>query len=83
LDENADGSGESPPNLEASALQAMPDEWLERLYYAASQCSDLLIFKLLEQIPPENTVLVKGLTELVENFRFDRVMELAKPEEPV
>ena len=82
VEEKAYSAGESSQILDASALQVMPTEWIEQLHYAASQCSDFLILKLLEQIPQENTVLVKGLTELVNNFQFARVMELAKPDEP-
>ncbi|RMG10324.1 MAG: GAF domain-containing protein [Cyanobacteria bacterium J055] len=67
--------------LDAASLQMMPTEWLEQLYYAASQCSDLLIFELLKQVPKEREAVVKNLTELVENFQFDRVMELAKPDD--
>jgi two-component system, sensor histidine kinase and response regulator len=78
--ERSNSVGESPLVLDACALQVMPTEWIEQLHYAASQCSDLLIFKLLEQIPQEHAALVQGLTELVENFHFDAVMELAKPD---
>ncbi|MGB7271906.1 MAG: GAF domain-containing protein [Geitlerinemataceae cyanobacterium] len=79
--DQASTAGEEPKTLEASALQVMPAEWIERVHFAASQCSDLLIFESIAQIPPENTALIQGLTELVENFQFDRVMELTQQED--
>jgi hypothetical protein len=38
----------------------------------------LLIYQLIEQIPQENALAV-ALNNLVENFQFDRVTELAQP----
>ncbi|MDY7022372.1 MAG: response regulator, partial [Cyanobacteriota bacterium] len=64
--------------LNSEALKVMPPEWIKELYQTASQCSDLLTQELIEQIPPENAQLAKKLNELVENFRFDRIMELAQ-----
>jgi len=62
-----------------TSLQVMPTEWLQQLHHAAAQGSDLLIYRLLEQIPEENASLAVALTDLVENFRFERVTELAQP----
>ncbi|MBH8563739.1 PAS domain S-box protein [Nostoc sp. CENA67] len=57
-------------------LSQMSDEWLAQVYNAAAQCSDDLIFQLIEQIPSENTLLKKYLTDLANNFQFDKIMEL-------
>ena len=65
--------------LDPSSLQVMPTEWVEQLHHAAAQGSDLLIYQLLTQIPEENAPLAVALTDLVDNFRFERVTELAKP----
>lgn len=65
--------------LDSSSLQVMPNTWVERLHYAAAQGSDLLIYQLIEQIPKENAPLTVALTDLVNNFRFEQVMELAQP----
>ncbi|MBD1937507.1 MHYT domain-containing protein [Microcoleus sp. FACHB-68] len=67
------------PRLEPSALQVMPAHWVQQLYHAASQGSDLLMLQLIEQIPPEYSSLAIALTDLVENFRFDKVRELSQP----
>ncbi|MGL5082077.1 MAG: GAF domain-containing protein [Microcoleaceae cyanobacterium] len=64
--------------LNPESLWVMPQGWLEELHNAASQCSDLLTSQLIEQIPPEHTDLNAALRDLVDNFRFDRIMELTK-----
>ena len=56
----------------------MSTQWVEQLHHAASQGSDLLICELIEQIPAENAPLAVALTDLVENFRFDLITELAQ-----
>ncbi len=54
----------------------MPSEWLTKVHYAAAQCSDDLILDLLEQIPPEKSLLINSLSDLAENFQFEKIMEL-------
>lgn len=78
-EKNLLNSQEVVDKIELSQQMAeMPLEWVEQLYYAAAQCSDILVDRLIEQIPSENNTLTRALTELVYNFRFDRIMELAK-----
>ncbi|WP_449418208.1 GAF domain-containing protein [Phormidium nigroviride] len=64
--------------LQPETLQLMPKEWIKQLYLAASQGSDSLIYQLLEQIPAENSAIAKAIGDLVENFRFDKILELAQ-----
>lgn len=71
----------SPVTLTSTTLAVMPPEWLRQLYNAAAQCSDQLLFQLIGQIPSEQEVLIQVLTHLVNNFRFDQVMELVKRSE--
>ncbi|MBE9142554.1 response regulator [Planktothrix mougeotii] len=79
----------SPPTLSSPlvispALEIMPPEWVEQLYYAAAQCSDRLLLQLIGQIPPEHEAMAQHLSDLVDNFHFDQVMEWAKqPEDSV
>ncbi|MBP0020983.1 MAG: PAS domain S-box protein [Cyanobacteria bacterium SBLK] len=65
-------------SLNPSALQVMPDTWRKQLYEASVQCSDRLIHEAIAQIPEEHSNLEMALTNLVEEFRFDVLMELAK-----
>ena len=59
-------------------LSQMPTEWMTQLHQAACECSDDLIFELIEQIPQENIPLAIALKDLAENFLFDKIMELTK-----
>jgi signal transduction histidine kinase/CheY-like chemotaxis protein len=64
--------------LTAEALAMMPDEWLEELSYAAGVVNNQLIAQLLTQIPQEQQNLAQNIQKQVDNFDFDRLMNLAK-----
>ncbi|MGK7924362.1 MAG: response regulator [Spirulina sp.] len=64
--------------LKPSALQVMPEHWRQQLYEASLQCSDRLIQEAIAEIPEEYSNLEIALSHLIEDFRFDVVMELAK-----
>ncbi|MDZ8054721.1 MAG: PAS domain S-box protein [Aulosira sp. ZfuVER01] len=57
-------------------LSQIPPEWLTQLYHAAAQCSDEIILNLLDQLPSDRAELRKFLTDLAQNFQFERIMEL-------
>lgn len=78
LTENIDSDQDQPYVLNSRALSVMPDAWIEDLYSAAIQGSDMLILDLIKQIPDNHSLLTKALTDLVDNYQFDLVMELAK-----
>ena len=76
----------SPPIEEAvsigilqSHLEQMPRNWIDQLYQAATQVDAQLVLDLLPQVPPDREILAKTLAEWVENFRFDRAIELTQP----
>lgn len=71
-------SSQTASELTASDLKVMPAEWIAQLYQAALELDDELIFQLMEQIPESNTSLVNGLRDLVQNFRFDTIMDLTE-----
>ncbi|MBD1837068.1 MHYT domain-containing protein [Coleofasciculus sp. FACHB-501] len=62
-------------------ISTMPSEWIQQLHYAASQGSDFLLLQLLQEIPPENSFVINALTNLVENFQFEQIMELIQSTE--
>lgn len=64
--------------LEADALDFMPADWVNQFYNAVAQGSDTLALHLLTFIPPEHSELIETLTHLLENYQFDRLMELAQ-----
>lgn len=74
-------SSHSPQVLDRQSLNVMPPDWIQQLYYAASQGSDFLMFQLLEQIPPHHSFLISELTQLIDNFQFEEVRKLTQPTE--
>lgn len=71
-------SSQTSSELTSSDLRVMPAEWIAQLYQAALELDDELIFRLMEQIPESNASLVNGLRDLVQNFRFDTIMDLTE-----
>ena len=56
-------------------LSPMSPEWVAKIRQAAAQCSDNLIFEILEENPPKNAQLTKTLKYFAENFQFDKILE--------
>lgn len=57
-------------------LKAMPSSWIKQLHLAALEINDQEILDLIKLIPPQETSLINGLTELVKNFRVDLIIDL-------
>ena len=74
---NAETNGNTPKeeNIEVY-LSEMPPSWLERVYQAASECSDDKILELLEEIPQESSPLGRFLANKANNFLFDEIITL-------
>jgi PAS domain S-box-containing protein len=59
-------------------LDTMPVEWREQLYQAATQVDGEQILQLIQQIPTEQNNLALALTDLVNNYRFDRIVAITR-----
>ncbi|MBD2449036.1 PAS domain S-box protein [Nostoc sp. FACHB-152] len=57
-------------------LMIMPDEWRNALYQAAIQVDAEVILQLIAQIPETHLALFERLTDLVNRFCFDEIIEL-------
>ncbi len=57
-------------------LRTMPQTWIADLSYAAAQCSDVSVLRLLEQVPADRATLAEELRDLANNFRFDQIHNL-------
>ncbi|HEY9621974.1 MAG TPA: ATP-binding protein [Crinalium sp.] len=68
-------------SFDTSLLQVMPTEWSDRLQQAALQCHALQLSKLIAEIPAEHTALVKILTDLTEQFQFDKIVAMIQQSE--
>ncbi len=62
--------------LTRDSLAVMSEQWVEQLYQAALSAHAKLIFELVKQIPKQNQALVSAVTDLVNNFRFDQIIDL-------
>jgi CheY-like chemotaxis protein len=63
-------------HLLTDSLTTMPVSWIQQVHCAATQGSDFLLLQLIGQIPANQSFLAEALAHLVENFRFDQIMEL-------
>jgi signal transduction histidine kinase/DNA-binding NarL/FixJ family response regulator len=64
--------------LTAQALAIMSDEWLNELSEAASLIDEQLIAQLLQQIPSDHQNLARTIQTEVDNFDFERIINLAQ-----
>ncbi|MGQ9873449.1 response regulator [Leptodesmis sp.] len=71
-------SGPSAYTLTPDSLCVMPVGWLQKLYAAAAQGSDTTLLRLIAEIPPHHALLAQTLTQWVNQFRFDQIMELTQ-----
>ena len=57
-------------------LAFMPIEWLQELQNSTIRVDNELIFAVLERIPNQDLDLKQALIDLIENFRYDSILEL-------
>ncbi|MEH2411222.1 hypothetical protein [Nostoc sp.] len=67
-----------PEELKPQDLLVMPLEWVRAVHQAAVQVDAELILELIKQIPDSNFNLAEGLTDFVDNFCFDEIIELTE-----
>ncbi len=65
--------------LEASALQVMSADWISALHRAAMLCDSHEVAQLVQQIPPEHKALIDTLDLLLQDFKFEVLMQLTLP----
>ncbi len=59
-------------------LSQMPDAWLAKIRSASRDGSDDEILEAIEEIPPASQPLAIALTDLANNFQFQKIMELTR-----
>ena len=64
--------------LSVEALSEMSPQWLEDLYQAAYYLDTDVMNELIDQIPTSNASLSKALTDSIDNFNCDRILELIR-----
>jgi len=79
--ENSDPSSQEsvqPLILTKDELSVMPTDWLQCLHHAALTMDEQLVMEWINQIPNHHAPLANTLTNLVNNFRLDLIVNLAK-----
>ena len=59
-------------------LDNMSVEWLTQLHQAAEVVDNLCLSELIDQIPAEKSDLAEIIVDLMESFRVDKIIDLAK-----
>jgi len=57
-------------------LRVMPLEWIQQVHEAALDLRDSTIRKLIESIPVQETGLIEGLSQMVDNFQLEAIAAL-------
>ena len=69
--------------LTSQTLAALPAEWIVELHDAAGRGRADLILNLVARMEHEYPLIAGGLAQLVDEFRFDRIMRLTERQEGV
>ncbi|MBD2076600.1 PAS domain S-box protein [Phormidium sp. FACHB-592] len=64
--------------LTAESVSVMPDEWVEQLHQAAVKMNAKLVLNLIEQIPEPHAQLAQALTQLVDDFCIEAIVDLTQ-----
>ncbi|MEQ9354292.1 PAS domain S-box protein [Coleofasciculus chthonoplastes] len=69
-------SGDFLPTLTPERLGLMPEMWRVQLNQAASSLDEELMRQLVEQIPDSHRNLATALLQLIDEFKFDQIVNL-------
>ena len=62
--------------LTKKSFKMMSEEWTEAVGLHAAQGDDMRLLKLVEQIPSEYGLIASSMTRLIENFNFEKIVNL-------
>lgn len=65
--------------LSVEDISVMSPQWLEQMYQAAYYLDTEVMNELIVEIPESKAGLSKALTDYINNFNSDRIMELIRP----
>ncbi len=67
-----------PFTLTTDSFSVMPVEWVQQLNQAAMKVNAKLVSQLIQQIPEDQASLANALTQLVDDFCFEEIVDLTK-----
>ncbi|MEG4959347.1 ATP-binding protein [Microcoleus sp. K4-B3] len=65
--------------LTSEDLTCMTQEWITQLYEAALEANTNLVLQVVGEIPKTETRLIKSLTKLAREFKFEQILDLVEP----
>jgi len=65
--------------LTSEDFTCMPQEWITQLYEAALEANTNLVLQVVGEIPKTETRLIKSLTKLASQFKFEQILDLVEP----
>ena len=65
--------------LTSEDFTCMPQEWITQLYEAALEANTNLVLQVVGEIPKTETRLIKSLTKLASQFKFEHILDLVEP----
>jgi len=65
--------------LTSQHLTCMSQDWIMRLYEATLEANSQPVMQLIAEIPSQESYLIKSLTQLVNQFQFEQLLDLAEP----
>jgi phage terminase large subunit len=65
--------------LSPEDIAVMSSQWLEEMYQAAYYLDTEVMNELIKEIPASKPTLSSALIDAVNNFNYDRIMELIRP----
>ena len=74
------GQGQKTERLTSEDLRQMPAEWLAKVNEAATKVNGQAVSKLLEVVPEKQQAIAIYLGKLVENFSFEEIVNLTRPD---
>lgn len=77
--ERQTGAVQIPSRLTSLERDNLSTEWVEQLHQAATNVNAKQILKLIQQLSPSQAMLAKVLTQLVENFQFNKIVQWTQP----
>ncbi len=64
--------------LKPESLTVMSIDWIHQLHQAATRVNSKLVLQLIDQIPEAHHPLAQTLKNLVDNYRFDTIIDLTR-----
>jgi len=61
------------------SIRSLSRVWLQKMYQACCEADDQKVMELLDELPESESASKRGIGELAENYRLDKILELVEP----